>query len=93
MTSSQRHLTQYGKAGHSYAHSDVPLPVYVQRALGHLFGLAQLLAFACQEVRAEAGPLVCHSTYAVLDTEGGWTNAQVEELMVRCKRMRSKAAA
>lgn len=66
---------------------------YVQRALGNLFGLAQLLAFVCQEVGAEAGPLVCHSTYAVLDTEGGWTNAQVEELMVRCKRMRSQAAA
>ncbi len=46
---------------------------YVQRALGNLFGLAQLLAFVAAQVGVQPGPLICHSTYAVLDMDGGWT--------------------
>jgi hypothetical protein len=44
-----------------------PYHNYVQQALGNLFGLAQLLAFMSQEVGVQPSPLICHSTYAVLD--------------------------
>ena len=58
---------------------------YVQRALGNLFGLAQLLSFVAAEVEVKPGPLVCHSTYAVLDTDAGWSEAQVQALISECK--------
>jgi hypothetical protein len=60
---------------------------YVQRALGNLFGLAQLLAFVASEVGVPVGPLVCHSTYAAIDTEGGWTASEVGQLVVECKKL------
>jgi len=65
---------------------------YVQRALGNLFGLAQLLAFVASEVKVDAGPLICHSTYAVLDTDGGWTEKDVEQLIGECKQMQADTA-
>jgi len=60
---------------------------YVQRALGNLFGLAQLLSFVAAEVGVRVGPLVCHSTYAAIDTEGGWTVAEVSQLVAECKKL------
>ncbi len=57
---------------------------YIQRALGNLIGLAQLLAFVAEEVGVEIGPLVCHSTYAVLDTEGGWSRTEMLKLIAEC---------
>jgi len=44
---------------------------YIERALGNLIGLSRLQAFICNETRLEPGPLVCVSTYAVLDTGSG----------------------
>ncbi len=66
---------------------------YVQRALGNLFGLAQLLAFVSQEVGVQPGSLICHSTYAVLDTDGGWTQAEVRELLAQCKQKSAELVA
>jgi hypothetical protein len=57
---------------------------YIEKALGNLFGLAQLLYFVAKETGLGVGPLVCHSTYAVLDTEGGWRRGDVEQLSADC---------
>lgn len=66
---------------------------YIQRALGNLLGLAQLLTFVATEVGVDVGSLVCHSTYAVIDTDGGWTRTDVEGLIRDCKRLAWPAAA
>jgi len=59
---------------------------YVQRALGNLFGLAQLQAFVAAEVGIRVGPLVCHSTYATIDTDN-WSMKEVETLAKGCREM------
>jgi len=66
---------------------------YVQRALGNLFGLAQLLAFVASEVGVQVGPLICHSTYAAIDTEGGWTASEVGQLVAECKKLAAEQVA
>jgi hypothetical protein len=66
---------------------------YIQRALGNLLGLAQLLAFVAHEVGVGVGPLICHSTYAVLDAEGGWSQRDVGQLIAGCKQIACRAAA
>jgi hypothetical protein len=57
---------------------------YVEKALGNLLGLAQLLSFVAEETRLKVGPLVCHSTFAVLDTER-WSAAEVNDLLAQCR--------
>jgi len=57
---------------------------YIEKALGNLLGLAQLLYFVAKETGLGVGPLVCHSTYAVLDTEGGWRRGEVKQLVADC---------
>ncbi|MGA3106468.1 MAG: hypothetical protein ABSD53_18460 [Terriglobales bacterium] len=55
---------------------------YVQKALGNLFGLAQLLLFVAQQTGLDAGPLICHSTYAVLDIEPKkWNLHKLDDLI------------
>jgi hypothetical protein len=66
---------------------------YIQRALGNLLGLAQLLTFVATEVGVDVGSLVCHSTYAVIDTDGGWARTDAERLIEHCKRIASLAVA
>lgn len=66
---------------------------YVQRALGNLLGLAQLLVFVAAEVGVEVGQLVCHSTYAALDMDAGWSRAEVRRLIDECKQVSGVAAA
>jgi hypothetical protein len=51
----------------------------VEKALGNLMGLGQLLWFVAAETGMEVGPLVCHSTYAKLDLES-WKEAEVTKL-------------
>jgi len=41
---------------------------YVQKALGNFLGLARLMDFVAREVGVEVGTLVCHSTFAEIDT-------------------------
>lgn len=66
---------------------------YVGKALGNLIGLGQLQKFVADQVGLAVGPLVCHSTYATLDTEGGWKVPDVEALLTRCKATRPIANA
>lgn len=60
---------------------------YVQRALGNLIGLAQLQCFVARESGLSAGPLVCLSTMAVLETNFG--KPAVEALVNECAEMLS----
>ena len=59
---------------------------YIEKALGNLLGLAQLLYFVARETGLGVGPLVCHSTYSVLDTEGGWGVGDANGLIAKCRR-------
>jgi len=59
---------------------------YIEKALGNLLGLSQLLFFVAKETGLGVGPLVCLSTYAVLDTEGGWRTVDVRQLVADCHR-------
>lgn len=54
---------------------------YVQRALGNLIGLSQLLYFVAHESGLTAKSLVCHSTFARLDTDKGWSISAVKQLL------------
>ncbi len=57
---------------------------YVQKALGNLIGLGQLHKFVADQVGLSVGPLVCHSTYATLDNEGGWKVPELRALIDAC---------
>ncbi len=61
---------------------------YVEKALGNLLGLAQLLSFVAKETGLEPGPLVCHSSFAVLDVDR-WTRAEVGALLEECQLIAS----
>jgi hypothetical protein len=63
---------------------------YVEKALGNLLGLSQLLYFVAKETGLGVGPLVCHSTYAVLDIEGGWRAHDVRVLITECQRAQAE---
>ncbi len=70
---------------------------YVQRAFGNLLGLARLHAFVADQVGVTQGPLVCHSTMALLDfgtkkdkktqKEKGWRESEVAPLIARCAKL------
>lgn len=59
---------------------------YVTKTLGNLFGLAQLQSFVAAETDLEVGPLVCHSTYARIDTGDGITLKGIKELVSACQQ-------
>ncbi|WP_437486758.1 hypothetical protein WME75_04430 [Sorangium sp. So ce1014] len=60
---------------------------YIQRAYGNLLGLARLQAFVAEQVGVATGPLVCHSTMAVLEhgKKWGWKKGEVAPLLVTCR--------
>ncbi len=60
---------------------------YVQRAYGNLLGLARLQSFVADQVGVEPGPLVCHSTMAVLEhgKPWGWSKGEVSPLLSECE--------
>ncbi len=64
---------------------------YIHRAYGNLLGLARLQAFVAEQVGAAMGPLVCHSTMAVLEhgQDWGWRKGEVEPLIRACRKARS----
>jgi hypothetical protein len=58
---------------------------YVQRVLGNLFGLAQLLHFVSLETGLPMGTLTCISNTAQLDTKPkGWGHRDVVGLLEKC---------
>jgi hypothetical protein len=63
---------------------------YVEKAIGNLIGLAQLLSFVAAEAGVRVGPLICHSTLAELDT-GSWGVGGIAELMKECRAAESQA--
>ena len=60
---------------------------YMHRAYGNLLGLARLQAFVAEQVELSPGPLVCHSTMAVLEhgSQWGWKKSEVLPLISRCR--------
>ena len=60
---------------------------YIHRAYGNLLGLARLQAFVAEQIELSPGPLVCHSTMAVLEhgRQWGWKKNEVPPLVLRCR--------
>lgn len=58
---------------------------YIERAFGNLLGLARLQSFVAKQVGVSIGPLVCHSTLAVLDHGQGWKKSEIPPLLSACK--------
>jgi hypothetical protein len=67
---------------------------YVQKTLGNLLGMAQLQSFVSKETGLEVGPLICHSTHAILETESkSWGKSDVEQLVKNCHAAAENIAA
>jgi hypothetical protein len=60
---------------------------YVERALGNLIGLSQLLFFVAKEAGLPPRGLVCHSTFARLDFDGGWKVPELNALIKECNAL------
>lgn len=64
---------------------------YIQRALGNLIGLSNLLLFVAKETGQNIGPLTINATYAKLDigsdNKGTWTFKNVIDLMDECEAL------
>jgi thymidylate synthase len=68
---------------------------YIARALGNFIGLGRLMAFVANETGASMGSLTCISTHAEIDhgkntRDGlveGWTGAEANALLDRCRRL------
>ena len=65
---------------------------YMQRAYGNLLGLARLQAFVAEQAELAPGPLVCHSTMAVLEygRRVGWLKSDVAPLLSHCRAVMSR---
>lgn len=70
---------------------------YVEKTLGNLLGLGQLLSFVAEEAGLKVGPLICHSTMAQLDVAAtknsskGWNHADVDSLLKQCRKQYATA--
>jgi hypothetical protein len=60
---------------------------YVQRTLGNLIGLSQLLYFVAHESGLAPRSLVCHSTFARLDAGERWSLSAVKALLKQANEM------
>ncbi|MEP1231288.1 MAG: hypothetical protein ABJG88_11480 [Litorimonas sp.] len=64
---------------------------YIQRALGNLIGLSNLLLFVAKETQQGIGALTINATYAKLDTgadnKGTWTHKNVIALLDECENL------
>jgi hypothetical protein len=64
---------------------------YIQRALGNLIGLSNLLLFVSKETKQNIGPLTINATYAKLDigsdNKGTWTTKNVIALIDECEAL------
>lgn len=54
---------------------------YVQRLLGNLIGLSQLLGFVAKETSMQVGDLIIHSTSANIDAGKNWSLSEVKALV------------
>ena len=55
----------------------------VEKALGNLLGLSNLLFFVCRQTGLNPGTLVCHATYAQL----AWNAGEVRTLLDECEAL------
>jgi hypothetical protein len=58
--------------------------------LGNLIGLSQLLFFVAKESGLQPRGLVCHSTFARLDFDGGWTVGELKTLIKECNALSNR---
>jgi hypothetical protein len=58
---------------------------YVERALGNLLGLSNLMRFVAREAGLEPGVLTCISSMAQIDCGQNWNLSEVERLLGECK--------
>lgn len=58
---------------------------FAQKALGNYKGLARLQACIAHEVGIPVGPLVCHATFASLET-GPWKHGDLDQLLTDCEQ-------
>jgi hypothetical protein len=67
---------------------------YIHRAYGNLLGLARLQSFVADQVGVTTGPLVCHSTMAVLESgkNYGWGKREIEPLIRACRAAHDQLA-
>lgn len=60
---------------------------YMQRTLGNLLGLSQLLFFVAAETGLRPKGLICHSTFARLDTDAGWRVSEIKSIIGNCNQL------
>ncbi len=64
---------------------------YIEKTLGNLLGLGQLLSFVAEEAGLTTGSLVCHSTMAQLEVVAknkktkGWNQDDIDKLLLDCE--------
>ncbi len=63
---------------------------YIQRLLGNLIGLSQLLSFVAKETNLNVGELTIHSTSAEIDT-GRWNITEVKGLVSGLSQLQKAA--
>ena len=57
---------------------------FIRKALGNFLGLARLQAFVANEANLTVGPLVCHATYAKLETASKqWGKTKINDIVRR----------
>jgi hypothetical protein len=66
---------------------------YLQRALGNLLGLSQLQLFVANETGLRVGELICHSSFACLETNQKWKVREVKDLLSGCASVELPTAA
>ena len=68
---------------------------YIEKLLGNIIGLGRLMSCVAAETGHEVGPLVIHSTHAVVDTPGKSPlnrRSSVTDLLEDCRQAATKAA-
>jgi hypothetical protein len=68
---------------------------YIEKLLGNIIGLSRLLSCVAAETGHEVGPLIIHSTHAVIDTPGKSPlnrRSCVTELLEQCRQAATELA-
>ena len=68
---------------------------YIQRLLGNLVGLSQLMGYVADQADLQVGPRTIVSTHAQIDAgghKGSWRRPNIIALLERCRTLRSEAA-
>ncbi|HEV2605647.1 MAG TPA: hypothetical protein VGU24_18520 [Microvirga sp.] len=79
------HLSIKVHDGHVRFNATYRSHFYIERLLGNLIGLGRLQFFLAHEAGLKVGGLTINSTFAKLDTDGGWSKTAIRELIGRCR--------